>query len=85
MKITLEGGPVDTYVVRAENGEEILVQRDWNYAGIASTFGWIPCRCSETDGTVDCVHRTVREMLSEAVEFLDEHVGASTEDPGYFE
>ena len=51
------------------NGQSILVQTDWDYPGVASTFGWsiqdvqaqgtryyglAPCDHSGTDGTVDC-------------------------------
>lgn len=60
-----------------------LLQTDWDYPGVASTFGWTPC-CQETDGTVDCPHKTATEMINEAYEYLLEHVGDEVEDPGYF-
>ena len=62
----------------------ILIQTDWDYPGIASTFGWIACECGETDGTVDCPHRTADEMIGEAFEFHVDHEGETVEDPGYF-
>ena len=58
---------------------------DWDYPGVASTFGWAPCDCGFTDGTVDCEHKTASEMIYEAGEYLDEHIGDVVEDPGYFE
>jgi len=84
MLITLESGDHGTYLLVADDGQELLIQSDWDYPGIASTFGWQPCHCGLTDGTVSCAHRTASEMISEAAEFLDEHLGESVEDPGYF-
>jgi len=69
----------------SETGEDILIQSDWDYPGVASNFGWTPCpQCRATDGTVDCEHRVAGEMITEAAEYLDEHVGDTVEDPGYF-
>jgi hypothetical protein len=52
----------------------------------ASLFGWVSCaQCRETDGTVDCAHRTTAEMLQDATDYLDgECVGMVVEDPGIF-
>lgn len=52
-----------------------FIQSDWDYAGLASSLGWIPCKCGRTDGTVNCEHRTVSEMLSEAFDYLAERDG----------
>jgi len=84
VSITLEHGPAGTYVVRSETGASLLVQIDWDFAGLANTFGWVPCFCGDTDGTIDCPHRTASEMFCEAREYLDRHLGESAEDPGYF-
>ncbi|MGE0533460.1 MAG: hypothetical protein AB7O68_00695 [Pirellulales bacterium] len=84
MRIVVERGPVSSYVVQADNGANLLVQVDWDMPGLASAFGWVACFCGETDGTVDCPHRKAREMISSAREYLDQHVGESAEDPGYF-
>ena len=43
---------------------------DWDFPGLASTFGWTPCPCGTTDGTIDCEHRTAGEMIAEAHDFL---------------
>ncbi len=85
MKITLEQGDFGTYLVVAEDGQDILIQTDFDFPGIASTFGWSPCECGATDGTVDCGHKTASQMIAEAQRFLDENIGQSVEDPGYFE
>jgi len=84
--ITIEQGQFgsDYVVAQVGGGETLLVTTDYDYPGLASTFGWVPCDCGETDGTVDCPHRTASEMISEAAEYLDNHVGDEVEDPGYF-
>ena len=83
-QITLEAGDFGTYLLLADDGCDILIQTDWDYPGVASTFGWCPCDCGETDGTVDCPHRTASDMISEAGEYLDDHIGNTVDDPGYF-
>lgn len=76
------------FLLTAEDGQESLVQTDWDYAGLALSFGWSPCDCDDagsTDGTVDCpCGRTVSDMLSDAHDFLIEHDGDEIDDPGYF-
>ena len=71
-----------TYLTDDENTR--LVQTDWDYPSVAAAFGFVPCVCGETDGTVDCEHFTASEMISEAAKYLDAHVGDIVEDPGYF-
>lgn len=84
--IRLERGQYgwDYVVVNCDTGETLLVTSDYDYPGLASTFGWIPCDCGDTDGTVDCEHKTASQMIQEAREYLDEHIGDEVEDPGYF-
>lgn len=84
MKILLHEAGLGTYSVMAEDGQEILVQTDWDFPGLASTFGWSACRCGATDGTVDCRHKTAEEMIADARDFLTAHVGDIADDPGYF-
>lgn len=84
MKITLYEGDFGTFRIVAEDGRDLLVQTDWDFPGLASTFGWSPCRCGFTDGTVDCEHRTADEMIAEARAFLRERAGSTAEDSGYF-
>jgi hypothetical protein len=84
VKIALRESDFGTFLIVAPNGWEILVQTDYDFPGLASTFGWSPCHCGGTDGTVDCDHRSADEMIAEAREFLRAHVGDTAEDPGYF-
>jgi hypothetical protein len=85
MKVTLQRGNLGfTYLLVTEDGRDILIQSDWDYPGIANTFGWVPCECGATDGTVNCLHKTASQMIAEAQEFLDDHIGDSVEDPGSF-
>jgi hypothetical protein len=83
MKIVLHEGDFDTFLIRAEDGRDILVQNDFDFPGLASTFGWSPCPCGATDGTVDCDHRMAEEMIADARGFLTDH-GDTADDPGYF-
>jgi hypothetical protein len=85
MKITLESGEFGTYLLKAEDGQDVLIQTDYDFPGIASSFGWVSCKCGFTDGTVDCKHKTASEMIEDAGKYLDDHIGDTIEDPGYFE
>jgi hypothetical protein len=73
--IRLEAGSFgwDYLIVNVDTGDDILVQTDWDYPGVASTFGW----GDYTDNP--------DEDIPAAQEFLDENIGAVMEDPGYFE
>lgn len=79
-----EGAPNFCFGLYGPDGECIeFVQSDWGYAALASLFGWVPCECGATDGTVDCPHRKVSDMLSEAYDWLADHDGDEIDDPGY--
>lgn len=85
MKIRLEKGDFGfCYLLVAEDGRDILIQTDWEYPSMATSFGWKACSCGRTDGTVNCAHKTASQMIGEAQDFLDDHIGDSIEDPGYF-
>ncbi len=85
MKVELKDGHFGwDYILEAENGESVLIQTDLDYPGTASSFGYCPCECGETDGTVDCPHKTASGMILEAHNYLDGHIGDVIDDPGYF-
>ena len=81
-------------------GKTVLVQTDWDYPGIAGTFGWnirdcqvlnagyygVVCEHRGTDGTVDCPDcgLTAGTFITSAAEYLAGHQGAEADDPGYF-
>ena len=83
MTVTLCEGDVHTFRIVAESGHSILVESD-HFPDLAMLFGWSACPCGATDGTIDCDHRTVHEMIADAREFLRAHVGDTADDPGYF-
>ena len=64
--------------------QSILIQTDWDWPGIASALGWVPCDCGETDGTVDCPHRTAADMIQEAGEYIDAHLDEPCEALGEY-
>lgn len=84
-KITLSAEKFGCYTVtNLETNESRFVQTDWDFPGVASNFGWVACDCGETDGTIDCPHKTAGEMIAEATEYLDNNVNKIVDDPGYF-
>jgi hypothetical protein len=74
-----------------DDGRTVLVQTDWDYPGVARTFGWSPrevqredrppCDHRSTDGTVDCpaCGVTAGEFIAAAREWLEEHDGATAD------
>jgi hypothetical protein len=75
-----EGSPNFCFGLYADDGECLeFVQSDWEYPSLASRFGFVPCECGCTDGTVDCEHKTVSQILSEAFDFLAARDGETTE------
>ena len=77
-------GCYEVYKIEDET-KNILIQTDWDYPGLANSFGWQACKCGSTDGTVDCEHKTATQMISEAADYLDSHEGMIINDPGYFD
>ena len=79
----------------AADGRDLLIQTDWDWPGIAATFGWRlaevqreGCQCEHdgTDGTIACpaCGLTAGDFITSAREWLDANDGAIAEDPGYF-
>lgn len=78
----------------ADDGQTVLVQTDWDFPGVASSFGWDiasvaverGCLHSGTDGTIRCPNCRLQpgDFIDAAREWLDDHDGATADDPGYF-
>jgi hypothetical protein len=72
--ITLEDGPCSTFLIRElESGNTRLIQIDTDFPRLAQTFGW--------SGYCD---KLSLQVICDAYAFLDEHVEAKADDPGYF-
>ena len=93
MKVTIERAPgyapcsylvVQVGASVRDATRTVLSQSDYDWPLLAANLGYVACECGETDGTVDCPHRTAHEMIQEASEFLDRHLGEAFDDPGYF-
>lgn len=75
--------PVGFLIVRDGAGpmdDSVLIQSDWDYPGVASRTGFVPCDCGATDGTVDCAHHTAFDMISAAYDWLEQRDGLSFPD-----
>jgi hypothetical protein len=101
VEITLSRVRPFGYTITADDGRDTLVQLDYDYPGVAGTFGWspqtvqvqgrgyhglAPCDHRGTDGTIDCPDCGISALalITDAAEYLDDHDGATAEDPGYF-
>ena len=76
MQMTLQRGDFGTYLAVAEDGRSQLFQTDWDYPALANNFGW--------EGYPIVDGSFASETIAEAIEYLDENIGAKAEDPGYF-
>lgn len=82
MTITLtqpSDAPNFCFEVLGGDGSSEFIQTDWEYPSTASRFGFVPCECGQTDGTVDCEHKTATQMISAAYDYLVEHEGETVE------
>lgn len=57
--------------------DTVLIQSDWDYPGVASRTGFVPCECGATDGTVDCPHHSAGDMIEAAYDWLRDRDGES--------
>ena len=59
------------------NSEDtVFVKSDWDFPAVASRMGLAPCsECGKTDGTVDCEHYYVAEMICRAEEWIRDNAG----------
>ena len=86
-KITLEWSHGKLgFILEHEDGRDLLVDVDWDFPGLANYLGlWSPCH-GDTDGTVDChCGNDAGSMIDAARAALDDQVGSTFDDPGYFD
>ena len=69
---------VESGYSETDEAHTVLIQTDWDYPGLATAIGWIPCDCKYanlTDGTVDCgCGKTASQMIAEAGNWIDDHL-----------
>jgi hypothetical protein len=77
MRVTLVSDFGWDFRLVADDGEAVAVYDiDYDQPALAKDLGiWSPCPCGETDGTVDCPHKTGSEMICEAGDALFQHIG----------
>jgi hypothetical protein len=73
------------YLLRnLDSGETVPITLDFDFPMLAELFGFQPCKCGETDGSVDCSHKTATQMIQESKEILDKNLDRAVDDIGYF-
>ncbi len=72
-KVRLEQGDFGTYlIVNCATSEDILIQSDTDFPSLAVDFGL----AIEEPLTI--------ESIGKAIDYLDDHIGTTIDDPGYF-
>jgi hypothetical protein len=84
MRILLLEADCSTFLLQAEDGQTILVQTDWDFPGVASTFGWSPPPGTPIDPTGNFPEDVFATLIADARDFLHERAGSTADDPGYF-
>jgi hypothetical protein len=86
--ITYEGNSMGHYLVKTLDGKhEMYVQTDYDFPGLAQTFGWngkILPMTKLRAVNIDPKDTTSAEIYS-AIQYLDKNEGKIVEDPGYWE
>lgn len=73
-------------VTDLDTGKSIYYQTDWDYPRLASDFGGdVICDCGATDGTIDCAHKTARDMITAADDWLFANDGLEVDGRGTFD
>ena len=81
----LDNQQIGYTVTNIATGESIYYQTDWDYPRLVSDFGGdVICDCGETDGTVDCPHKTASEMITAADNWLFDNDGLEVDGFGSF-
>ena len=88
----------ETGTYLTDDKHSLLVQTDWDFPGLAESFGWSlrsvqwpiedsdHCDHDSTDGTIACPDcgMPVSRFIGAAQEYLDDNNGKIVEDAGYF-
>lgn len=85
MNITLDSNPSDApccLKLIADDGRDILIQTDWDYPGVASTFGWSISEV-QPDNPIASFNRFELPMPKECASDCH-HQGACDEDVAYW-
>ncbi len=53
----------------------VLFDSDWDFPSLAGLYGYVPCECGGSDGTVPCCGKSVDQMMIEATDMLDQNCG----------
>ena len=71
-KVRLEQGDFGTYlIVNCATSESILIQSDTDYPSLAMDFG-LP------------MAKRFSQAIEKAIDYLDDNIGTTIDDPGYF-
>ena len=65
-------------VVNTCTGKSVIVENDMDFPSLAESFGW---RAPEYDIHN---HSDTMDVINQAAEYLDDHIGKRADDPGYF-
>ena len=81
MQVTLTAPDYGGFVLTNADGGEYYVQMDYECPRLANDLGMLDatCSCGLTDGTVDCEHRTVDDMIEQASYWLFDRDGDTFE------
>tara|TARA_R110002153_G_scaffold142164_1_gene293274 strand:+ start:630 stop:923 length:294 start_codon:yes stop_codon:yes gene_type:complete len=82
-KVRLEQGDFGTYlIVNCATSEDILIQSDTDYPSLAMDFG-LP-KAKQGEPRTLCSSYLWSQAIEKAIDYLDDNIGATIADPGYF-
>jgi len=84
MRIMLLEADCGTFLLHAQDGRTILVQTDWDFPGVAESFGWSPPTGTTIDPTGNLTEDGLSVVIGDARDFLHERACSTADDPGYF-
>lgn len=82
----LDSVQVGYTITNLDTGKSIYYQTDYDYPRLVSELGGnVMCDCGETDGTVDCPHKTASDMITAADDWLFDNDGLEVDGRGSFD